>query len=161
VSAPWYRDRWPWILMSGPAAVIVAGAVSAVLAVRSADGLVADDYYKRGLEINRTLARAEHARRLGLSASASFSGERVRVELAGPARGLGPDPTLRLTLVHPTVAGRDLRVELRRSLQARVYEGVLPAQAAAPRRVVLEDEAGGWRLVGTWDGGARAALAPG
>ena len=86
MSAPWYRDRWPWILMSGPIAVVVAGAFTAVLAVRSADGLVAEDYYKRGLAINQALARAERGRRLGLSASASILPDRVRVALAGPAQ---------------------------------------------------------------------------
>jgi len=25
---PWYREPWPWILMSGPAAVLVAGAAT-------------------------------------------------------------------------------------------------------------------------------------
>jgi uncharacterized protein len=153
MSAPWYRDRWPWILMSGPATVIVAGAFTTFLAVRSADGLVADDYYKRGLTINQTLARAERGRRLGLSASAAFSREAVRVRLAGPVR----DGALRLTLAHPTVAGRDLRVELRRAGEPGLYEGALPAGAAAPRRLVLEDAAGVWRLSGTWNGLAGAA----
>ena len=58
---PWYRHRWTWGLMAGPAIVLVAGAVTMVLAIRSDDGLVARDYYKRGLMINRVLKeRAEH-----------------------------------------------------------------------------------------------------
>ena len=56
-AQPWYREPWPWILMSGPAAVIVAGAVTTWMAFASADGLVADDYYKRGLAINAVLKR--------------------------------------------------------------------------------------------------------
>jgi hypothetical protein len=39
---PWYRHPWPWILMSGPAIVVVAGIFTAYLAVTTADGLVAD-----------------------------------------------------------------------------------------------------------------------
>jgi len=27
-TKPWYRERWPWILMSGPAAVLVAGSAT-------------------------------------------------------------------------------------------------------------------------------------
>jgi len=45
-SRPWYREPWPWILMAGPAAVIVAGIFTMTLAYRTEDGLVADDYYK-------------------------------------------------------------------------------------------------------------------
>ena len=39
---PWYFHRWPWILMAGPAAVVAAGIVTAVLAVATADPVVAD-----------------------------------------------------------------------------------------------------------------------
>ncbi len=156
MSAPWYRHRWPWILMSGPIAVVVAGAFTTVLAVRSADGLVAEDYYKRGLAINRTLARAESARRLGVRASASIGEGRVRVSLSGPVR----DAALRLTLVHPVQAERDARVELRPAGAPGEYEAALPAGVAAPRRIVLEDPSGVWRLAGAWNGGAAAALEP-
>ena len=56
-SKPWYREPWPWILMAGPAAVIVAGAVTMTLAFTHKDELVASDYYKRGVEINKELAK--------------------------------------------------------------------------------------------------------
>ena len=41
---PWYREPWPWILMSGPAVVVCAGIATAVIAVETNDGLVAEDY---------------------------------------------------------------------------------------------------------------------
>src|SRR5688572_9237223 len=49
---PWYKERWPWILMSGPATVIVAGIVTMWSALATADTLVVDDYYLRGITIN-------------------------------------------------------------------------------------------------------------
>lgn len=49
---PWYREPWPWLIMAGPAAVIVAGVYTTILAFSSTDGLAADDYYKQGLMIN-------------------------------------------------------------------------------------------------------------
>jgi hypothetical protein len=42
--------------MSGPAAVVVAGVVTTWIAFATADSLVAEDYYKRGLTINDRLA---------------------------------------------------------------------------------------------------------
>jgi hypothetical protein len=39
---PWYRHRWPWLLMSGPAIVVVAGIATTIIAVRTADPMVAD-----------------------------------------------------------------------------------------------------------------------
>ena len=65
---PWYREPWPWLLMAGPATVLVAGAATTWIAFASSDGLVAEDYYKQGLGINRRLAREEAARKLGISA---------------------------------------------------------------------------------------------
>jgi hypothetical protein len=55
-AKPWYREPWPWLLMAGPAAVIVAGGITTWIAFATFDGLVVEDYYRRGLNINATLA---------------------------------------------------------------------------------------------------------
>ena len=65
---PWYRERWPWILMSGPATVLVAGAATMWIAFASADGVVAGDYYKRGLAINQDLQREQRAEQRSIGA---------------------------------------------------------------------------------------------
>ncbi len=52
---PWWRHGHVWLLIAGPAAVIVAGIATAVIAIRAPDPLVAQDYYRRGIEINKTL----------------------------------------------------------------------------------------------------------
>ena len=31
-AAPWWRHRWPWLLMAGPAVVLVAGSSTSYLA---------------------------------------------------------------------------------------------------------------------------------
>jgi hypothetical protein len=41
-AKPWYREPWPWLLMAGPAAVVVASIVSAILAIATADPLVSE-----------------------------------------------------------------------------------------------------------------------
>ncbi len=56
-SRPWWRHGHLWLVLGGPAVVVVASIVTAVIAARGADGLVAEDYYRRGVEINRQLAR--------------------------------------------------------------------------------------------------------
>ncbi|MCC7269385.1 MAG: FixH family protein, partial [Rhodocyclaceae bacterium] len=65
---PWYAHRWPWLLMAGPAVVVVAGIVTAWIAATTSDGLVADDYYKQGLAINQRLARQDAAAAMQLEA---------------------------------------------------------------------------------------------
>ena len=58
---PWWRHGHVWLVISGPAVVVVAGFATLWLAVRTPDPVVAADYYRRGIEINRTLAAREKA----------------------------------------------------------------------------------------------------
>ena len=153
-SLPWYRERWPWILMSGPAIVIVAGLFTGWLAFTSEDGLVVDDYYKQGLAINQVLGRGDAAERRGISAHLTQSDGRVRVVLRDRAETVAQ--TLRL--VHPTRAGMDRNVTLRMT-QPGIYEGALPVPSPGRWHVALE--AREWRLAGEWSLPAAGALALG
>jgi uncharacterized protein len=58
---PWWRFPLVWMVIAGPAAVVVAGLGTVWLAVRTPDPVVADDYYRRGMQINRTLAERPKA----------------------------------------------------------------------------------------------------
>jgi len=143
---PWYREPWPWLLMAGPAVVVVAGLVTAYIAVVTDDGLVASDYYRQGLAINATLAREERARQLGLIAVLQLSPQRdgIRLTLAGAAGRTG---RLRLTLVHPTRAGYDQSVMLAQHSDGSFSAALKPVETHA-WQAVLEDRSEGWRLVG-------------
>lgn len=57
-SAPWWRHPIMWMVVGGPAIVVVAALYTAWLAMRSPDPIVEADYYRRGIEINRTLPGA-------------------------------------------------------------------------------------------------------
>ena len=146
---PWYREPWPWILMAGPAIVVVAGVITAVVAWRTNDVLVADDYYKEGLAINRVLARDKAAARLGISAAISFNADRMRVRilLSGQA---APNKSIKLSLLHPTRGGLDQVVELPGGAGS-LYEGSMAPVARGEWRLQLEDAEGAWRLTGLWN----------
>ena len=60
-AAPWWKHGHVWLLIAGPAAVIVAGIATLWLAVKTPDPVVEADYYRRGIEINRTLAARDKA----------------------------------------------------------------------------------------------------
>jgi len=147
-ARPWYRERWVWIILAAPGAAIVMGVIMVVLAVRSNDGLVADDYYKQGLAINQVIDRQERAKELGIAAALAFSTDRsrVRVRLTGtPASSAN----VRLTLVHPTRAGSDQVVELDPQPGGELA-GTMAPVADGRWRVVLEDRSAGWRVAGAW-----------
>ncbi len=142
---PWYRQRWPWLLMAGPAIVVVAGFVTLWLAIASNDGLVADDYYKRGLGINRTLERSERAAALGLEAIVDLDASgAAQVVLTATVPGIEAAPALvRLLLLHPTRAGADRRIDLARGPDG-VYRGSAGVLPAGRWRVGVETD--DWRL---------------
>jgi hypothetical protein len=133
--------------MAGPVAVVLAGIATTVLAVTSFDGLVADDYYKQGLGINRVIARGENARAMGLDAAVQFNPDRtrVRVVLGTAAR----PPVIKLALVHPTRPDADQAISLPAGSDG-TYEGAMKPTRAATLQVRVEDGEGKWRLAGTW-----------
>jgi len=142
-AKPWYREPWPWILMAGPAATIAAGAVTIWLAVSTSDGLVADDYYKRGLAINQEIRRDQAALERGITVTIERRDGALRVRLAG--RGAAPE-ALFAQLAHATRAGHDQRLRLAR-VAPGLYEAELPALPAGRWRLVLEDPRREWRIV--------------
>ena len=136
---PWYRQRGPWLIMAGPLAVLVAGAVTTWIAFASADGLVAEDYYRQGMGINRRLAREEAARAQGISAQVELSSSIV-VTLQGAA----PE-ALFVHLAHATRAGHDVRLRLVPS--GGKYVAELPPLPPGRWHIAIEDPRGTWRLV--------------
>ena len=127
--------------MAGPAAVLVAGAVTTWIAFASADGLVAEDYYKQGMAINRRLAREDAAQHRGIAATVHLRPGSVRVEL----RGAAPE-ALFLHLAHATRAGHDVRLRLVPGTDG-AYAADLPTLPAGRWRAAIEDPRGTWRIV--------------
>jgi hypothetical protein len=162
VAQPWYREPWPWLLMAGPALVVVAGFVTAWLAVSSADGLVDDDYYKQGLAVNQRVARDARAAELGLRAEvhaqAVTAGEapELRVFLRG-GDGFVPPDQLQLRITHPTRSGFDQQIVLH-AAGTGLYSGRLSAPLPGRWHVAIEDADRDWRLVGEWNLDRQAVL---
>jgi hypothetical protein len=140
-TCPWYREAWPWLLIAGPAIVVAASLASAWIAVKSDDGVVAEDYYKLGLLINRKLAETNadpHAR-----ATATLHAEsdgKVRVRLEGFS---APPAQLRLIVAEPGT-GRRADIIALEPAAGGDWVGTLPRQAAG--RHIVRLEADDWQL---------------
>jgi hypothetical protein len=140
-TTPWYRHRWPWLLIAGPAAAIVAGAITTWIAFASADGLVAEDYYKEGMAINKVLAREESAKALGVRAEVALAPTGISVRLDG-----AKPEALFVHLAHATRAGHDQRLRLAPGAPG-VYEAELLPLPPGRWRIVIEDPRSTWRIV--------------
>lgn len=50
----WWRNGYVWLVMAGPLAVVVASFITLYLALKTPDPAI-EDYYRKGIEINKTL----------------------------------------------------------------------------------------------------------
>lgn len=58
-SLPWWKYGHVWLIIAGPAIVVVAGFITLWLALSQPDPVLAEDYYQRGLDINKTLQKQD------------------------------------------------------------------------------------------------------
>lgn len=116
-TQPWYRQFWPWFLIVLPGTVVVAALGTVYIAMRHADDLVMDDYYKSGLAINQRLGRQRIASEMGMEAQLMLLERRVQLRLQAPqlvdagnyAKTLA---NIRLRFSHPLEADRDFSLTL-------------------------------------------------
>jgi hypothetical protein len=144
--ADWKREPWVWLLLSIPLAAVIMGVVMITLAIQSWSGLVVDDYYQQGKQINRVLERDRLAWELGLAAGLRLGNDgSVEIRFA-PASGRIPGERIELLFVHATRPGLD-----RRLLIDNPSAGPLRASLSLPGegRWNLYLQTSDWRLTGS------------
>lgn len=148
-GTPWYKHRWPWLLMLGPLVVVVAGTYTAWLAVKGQDALVVDDYYKQGRAINQDLSRDRVATSMKLAAELQYDAAAGR--LTGNLSSLGQplSTPLVIRLIHSTMPEKDVVLHAQ-SDQSGNFSTLLPMLDMARWQVQIESEKRDWRLGGEW-----------
>lgn len=112
-NRPWYSFPLVWMMIAIPFSAVIMGVVMIWLAVDTNDGLVVDDYYKQGLEINRLISRDKKAAELGLSAIVDFDNSTKIIRLKFDKGQLDSFPaSLQLNLQHATRENSDITVLL-------------------------------------------------
>ena len=143
-AEPWYRQFWPWFVIGLPAIVVVASLVTVGIAFKHADDLVADDYYKEGLAINRHLESQDMASTLGLSGEVELQDDTIIVTMQGDLA----DPNLTLTLAHPMESSEDRILHLQR-IETGLYAAPLSTPISGSWHWSITPSSGKlWRLDG-------------
>ncbi len=147
-TTPWYRQFWPWFLFGLPGVVVVAGLTTWWIAAHNADSVVADDYYKEGLAINRELDKQRRAEYLRLHADLRFDQRVLEIELSGDAR----PAALSLIVSHPMDANFDKQLQLAQ-INPGVYRAPLTLSGSQRWLWQLEpavgiEQSADWRLDG-------------
>jgi len=138
---PAWREPLVWLVFGIPAITIPAGLVTWWIAAQRADSNVAEDWYKRGVSINRSLEREARAAAIGLSTRITLNGQhdlRLRLSADAPL----PD-TVSVLLIHPVRAEQDRRLSLDRQADG-TYRIVSPLVNAGNWGFALEAQ--DWRL---------------
>ncbi len=157
----WYRQFWPWFLITPPLVAVILGVVMIVLAVSGEDTLVVDDYAKIGRTYEMQVERDRRAVELGVQARVVWQRE-TGVVSAAVNTAVVPGEGLVLRVIHPTREDQDRIVTLLPAITG-VYRGTMPAGAIEGRRYIqLESATGGWRLTGQMvQGSDEIHLSPG
>ncbi|MDN6180972.1 MAG: FixH family protein [Halomonas subglaciescola] len=105
VEPPWYKQFWPWFLISIVLSSVAFGTFYAFFAFKYYDGVVVEDYYAHGKAINMVLAKQDRTRELELSGDLHVDPltSDIILDLEGERR---PD-TLELKLIFPTENDHD------------------------------------------------------
>ena len=141
----WYREPYVWLVLAIPALAVLSGIAMITIAIVSDDGLVVDDYYKRGKQINRVLERDRVAETLQLRAEVVIDAQNaVRVKLQSAVNAPLPE-RVDLNLAFATRAGLDQLVVLQRTAYGH-YAGEL-SQALIDGRWYAQLQTERWRLV--------------
>jgi hypothetical protein len=106
----WYKQFWPWFLITIPALSMVLSFSMLTLAINTDDSLVVDEYYKEGKAINLQLDKLKKAKALNINTKLSVIDNRIAIDFVTGAPASGE--ALHLDFYHATLESKDFNVLL-------------------------------------------------
>ncbi len=141
-NSPW-RLPMVWLIVGIPAVAVIVGVIVLALSIVSYDGLVVDDYYKKGMGINQSIERTARAKDLGIEASIEFTDNTlVKVQITSSPE-YSPPESLDVSFRHATRSGSDQTISAHRYFD-QIYHLHLPP--LLPGKWNIEIAADGWRV---------------
>ncbi|MCF1427648.1 MAG: FixH family protein [Shewanella sp.] len=139
---PWYKQFWPWFLITLPLCAVIASLATMKIAVDNKDALVAEEYYKEGKAINMELRENKYAKQLGMQFSLDITDNMLSfTQHGGPAY----HAALNVQLYHPTLAEKDIKL-MATADASGVYRVALDKPISGNWDVRLESYDRQWRL---------------
>jgi hypothetical protein len=170
-AKPWYREFWFWFVFSPLIYIMIMCSITVTIALKGADDVIVDNYYKEGRMINQALEQDQRARELNLTGDLRFDRTTGEVALSianAPADiNLMPD-TILLMMGHPVKEEKDQLI-LMKVIAPGEYRGELQAEpdyswylTLYPISDINQRKGAAWSLSGEIDFRIRekAGLAP-
>ena len=150
----WHRNPVFVLIWVLPAAAVVAGIATLVIAIKDADRPLPANYHWEGARLDEDFARARQAARLGIAATFDLAGKTGQCTVMLAPASVNAE-VLELRLTHGSDAGLDRMMRLTRTErgdQATTYRSPCTATPRGRWRLALSDAAGSWALRGAADG---------
>ncbi len=156
---PWYRVPVVWLVIGIPVTSVVVTLSIVWISIVSFDGLIVDDYYRKGLEVNRDLMRDKNAHSINLSGLITVRNKKLDLVLEADSNETFPEQ-LELGFYHPTVSKRDV-ISALSQYESGHYRGSLPNELRYGKWIVSTGTSN-WRLQGIifYEGEAQFKLQP-
>lgn len=138
---PWYKQFWPWFIISIPVSSMLVAVVQVSYALNSPNDMVVDNYYKEGLGINTVLDKRNLATELNISASIVVDNTTGEVILTTKN---AQEPVLSLNFYNSAISNKDFTLELSR-IADNQYRGNLDKSISGIWNLYLES-AIGWQI---------------
>ncbi len=149
-SQPWYKQFWPWFLISIPLASIVGGISMIIISIDGADTLVNQDYYKDGLAINKQFDKIQKANTLGISATIDLIDNKIVLDLQ--SKEVISD-SLALYFNHATMESKDFKLNLQQASDGKYFSFLEPNQVTTINGkwyLQLIPYSDNWKLESSW-----------
>jgi hypothetical protein len=150
---PWYKQRWPWFIISFPLLTVIAGIITYQIAANKPHSLVKDDYFKQGLAINQTLAKQNRAKDLGLVANFTMDKESqiltVKISSTSDRNNFDNIKQLTVSFSHPTMENHDVEVKFSQ-LTNNEYVAELPKLPQSYWHILIRDDKDTWEVKSRW-----------
>lgn len=146
-TKPWFKYPMVWMIIFFPMLAVVGGIITITIAIKTDDGLVVDDYYKRGLQINSVIKHDKMASELGMSAfvDANTKTGELLVRLKSD-KAFELTPEINFKLIHRTIQGLDQVTTLSRINDSAEYRGYIKPPVIAGRWFIQISSEDSWRL---------------
>ena len=110
---PWYRQFWPWFIITLPTIVVIASIAMVILAFQVQDAPVSKDYYQQGKAVNQIVDDINEAKRRGVSIQLRFLPNKLAVSWSQqlPSKLAAPE-ILNVHFQHVNNADLDFTVTL-------------------------------------------------
>ncbi|MEM7565268.1 MAG: FixH family protein [Pseudomonadota bacterium] len=142
----WKKEPLVWMIIAIPFSAVIMGVFMITLAIQSDSGLVIDDYYKHGKEINRVLARDKAAFELGLSADLEIDRKGLIKITLSASQPVQLEQPLEFKMIHATRPGLDQFFKIKTdqmTLQVPAYTSITQGKW----NLILQNQA--WRITGS------------